>query len=161
MARIFLILLTVATVLVLSCSEKKEKVEALQQEAQEPETESVLDSLEQAGQQPKATPDTVETMEKVTPPAEEQKPPERMPDYSQQSGYVVQIGSYAYRDFAEMVAEKYRKRDYPTFVTEATIGGETLYRVRIGVYDTFDEAKNIGDELKDRFSAQYWVAINP
>jgi cell division septation protein DedD len=143
------------------CSDKKDEVEALEQEAQEPEAGAVLDSLQKGAGQEMAV-DTMETMAEPTQVAETpDEPPQRMPDYSQQSGYVVQIGSYVDVDFAEMIAEKYRNREYPAFVSDADIDGELLYRVRIGVYDSFDEAKSIGEELKDRFSAEYWVDMNP
>jgi cell division septation protein DedD len=83
-----------------------------------------------------------------------------MQDFSGLEGYVVQIGSYSTYDFAQMLAAKYQKRDYPAFVQATNIGDQTYYRLRVGVYETLDDAKQIAQLMSDRYSVEYWIDYN-
>lgn len=159
MARLFLVCIAIAGLLLVGCSKKDEDVDALSDQAAQDDAAAVMDSLNGTGA------DTVteeqgtlaEDTQTKTEPEETQTPDV---DYSGLQGYVVQVGAYADYDFAKMMSEKYTKRDYPAFVVSTDIDGVTYYRLRIGVYETYAEAKQVGDLIKDRYSADYWIANN-
>ena len=161
MFRIAMALILIAGLLATGCSKKEEDIAAIEQEASQDEAAAVMDSLLEEGA---ATDSTGQVMDETA--ATTAAEPAEVDvvrtdeDYSGLDGYVVQIGSYAHYDFAEMMAEKYRNREFPAFVVSADIGGETFYRLRIGVYETKEEAEQVGEMLKDRYSAEYWVDIN-
>ena len=56
--------------------------------------------------------------------------------------------------------EQYQNRDYPAFLRQTEIDGEVYYRLRVGVYETYEEAKEVGELLVDRYSATYWIDSN-
>ncbi len=154
MARIIIVLIMCAALFVSGCSEKDEEIA----EMQDGTTESaVQDSIKRAEEA--ALADSIAAAS-VAEPEPEPDTYGVNTDYSQLDGYVAQIGSYAERNFAEMIAEKYQNRDYPAFVTSLDIDGATYYRVRVGVYETFAEAKEIGNLIKDRYSIEFWVDSN-
>ena len=158
MFRLFLILVLIAGLMTVGCNKKQDEIEALQDEATGADAEAVLDSLEGSGEMAE---DAVEESVPATPKEPPvKKKPEPEPDYSQAEGYVIQIGSYSDYELASYWAEKYLDREYKAFLREVEIGGETLYRLRIGVYDTFQEAKDAGELLSDRYSLTYWIDYN-
>ena len=155
----FLIVICLITGLALTgCSKKEEDIRAIEQEAADQSADAVMDSIESTGMEAETAGETTTTAaEKTT--KETAKKPE-MPDYSDLTGYVVQIGSYASYDFAQLMAEKYLERDYPAFVQAAEIDGQVYYRLRIGVYETKEDAIQVGNLLADRYSAEYWLDFN-
>ena len=144
MARLIILAFCLGLLLA-GCQKKKEDVEALKKET----GETTADSIAAAG---------VDTMAQKALAAQPKTAAE--PDYSQLKGYVVQIGSYATYDFARATADKYVGRDYPAFVVSKAIDGKTYYRVRLGVYEKYAEAKQIGELVKDRYSADFWIDSN-
>ncbi len=155
MYRIFVVAMLIVGLMFAGCSKKEEDIKAIEQEAVEGEAAEVMDSLERAG----AEAETYE--ETAAGAAQTETYSEAAPtDYSDLEGFVVQIGSYADYNFARMMAEKYQNRDYPTFVQTIEIDGKIYYRLRIGVYETLEDAKTIGELLKDRYSAEYWIDMN-
>jgi len=155
MSRLFLILVLAIALAFVSCSKKQDEVDALQQEAAGQDAAAAMDSLQNQAGQP------AEESQPATPPAVTQEPePEPEPDYGSQPGFVVQLGSYNNYELASYWAEKYQNRDYPAFLREVDLNGQTYYRLRIGVYDTYQEAKQVGELLADRYSADFWIDNN-
>jgi cell division septation protein DedD len=142
---------------VTGCSKKKEEAKALQQEAAQDEAASAMDSLTQK-------PPMEDTVTEVTPkPAAQQEPAETKPaepEYPQEAGFVVQVGSYLNHDLATSMVEKYKNRGYDAFLVPAEVNGQEFYRLRIGVFDTYAEAKQVGEQLADRYSAVFWLDNN-
>lgn len=153
MTRSCLIVLLAMVVLSAGCSKEQEELDAIQQDATTDEATAVMDSLEGTGA--KEQPETSGYAEPE--PAAE---PEPEPDYSDITGFVVQIGSYTNYELASAMAEKYQNRDLPAFLREVEIDGRVYYRLRIGVYETYAEAKTVGEFLVDRYSATYWIDNN-
>jgi cell division septation protein DedD len=155
MYRIFVVAMLIVGLMFAGCSKKEEDIKAIEQEAVEGEAAEVMDSLERAGTEAETYKETAagaaqtETYSEAAP-----------TDYSGLEGFVVQIGSYADYGFARMMAEKYQSRDYPAFVQTIEIDGKIYYRLRVGVYETLEDAKTIGELLKDRYSAEYWIDMN-
>lgn len=159
MARILIVGILIVSLIAVGCNKKDEDVEAISQEAAQDNAAAVMDSL--AGQGAESETGTAAMTGTGQAAAPEETSP-RVPetDLSDLEGYVVQIGSYAEYSFARMMADKYVNREYPAFVTTADLDGVTYYRLRIGVYETYDEAKQIGELVKDRYSAGYWIDQN-
>lgn len=153
-----LCILALALVLAVSgCSKKKEDAKALQTEAAHDEAARAMDSLSQK-------PPTTDTTAPVTPkPAIAEEPVEQEsaePEYPQEAGFVVQVGSYLDHDLATSMVDRYKNRGYDAFLVPSAINGQEFYRLRIGVFDSYAEARQIGEQLADRYSATYWVDNN-
>jgi len=162
MIRLFLIIVLAAGMILVGCSKDEDEIEALEQEAADSDASAVMDSLgagkgEMAGEQvdTAAQPETPVSQPEPTEPE-----PEPEPEYGDMEGYVVQLGSYKGYDLADYWADKYRERDFPVYIGEVELDGETYYRLRVGVYETYQEAKEVGLLLKDRYSADYWIDKN-
>jgi cell division septation protein DedD len=164
MKRLLLIFILILGLAVVGCSKDDEEIEAIEKEAAEDEATAVMDSLEGVGDQSAQEVgyvDSMATQAQTEPePAITEPEPEPEPDYSDIAGYVVQVGSYTDRELAEWWAARYQNWEYPAFLRTVDIDGETIYRLRIGVYETFDDAKQIGELLVDRYSATYWIDNN-
>lgn len=155
MIRLFIISILIIALVAVGCSKKQEEVDALQQEATGEDAAAVIDSMEGVGTQT-AGQDQPAMTETVA----EEPEPEPEPDYSQIEGFVVQLGSYNNYDLAYYWAEKYQNRDFPAFLSEVELDGRIYYRLRVGIYETFEEAKQVGELLADRYSARYWIDNN-
>lgn len=82
---------------------------------------------------------------KQTPPAKSRQAP--VPQVSGERRYIVQLGSSF--DTAEKASEltSRLRMTYPTAYTQSPSGNETLYRVRIGPYNTREEARQVANDL--------------
>ncbi|MEZ5359161.1 MAG: SPOR domain-containing protein [Candidatus Zixiibacteriota bacterium] len=159
MARLFLVCIILAGFLLVGCSKEDEDVDALGDKAAQDEAAAVMDSLNNVGAGT-ATKEQGTSAEDTQTKKEPKVKHEPEVDYSGLHGYVVQVGSYSDYDFAKMMSEKFTQRDYPAFVVSTEIDGMTYYRLRIGVYETYAEAKEVGDLVKDRYSTDYWIDNN-
>jgi cell division protein FtsN len=157
MTRVLLILFLIAGLLAAGCSKKQDEIDAIQQEAVDEDAAAVMDSLEGIGTE---TDDVGETApaEAAVEPVPEVEEPEA--EYADIEGFVVQLGSYRDNELASYKLEQYQNRDYPAFLRQTEIGGEVYYRLRVGVYETYEEAKEVGELLVDRYSATYWIDSN-
>ncbi len=157
MIRIGIIGILILALAVTGCSKKKEEAQALQKEAAQDEAAMAMDSLAQK-------PPVTDTVAEVTPkPVTPQEPVETKPvesGYPQEEGFVVQVGSYLNHDLATSMVGKYKNRGYDAFLVPVEVDGQEFYRLRIGVFDTYAEAKQVGEQLADRYSAVYWLDNN-
>ena len=158
MLRILLTIFLIIGLVLAGCSKKEEEIKAIEEEATDTGAEAVMDSLEDTGMEAGEREGDTAAASKKTTTRKPQQP--EMRDFSDLEGYVVQIGSYSTYDFAQMMAEKYQGRDYPAFVQATDIEGQTYYRLRVGVYETLNDAKQIAELLGDRYSAEYWIDYN-
>lgn len=72
-------------------------------------------------------------------------------------GFVVQLAGCEDPDYAAELVEKFRERGYEPFVSTETVGGETYHRVRLGVYPTYAEARQVQQEMSDKYSFDTWI----
>jgi cell division septation protein DedD len=75
----------------------------------------------------------------------------------EQPGYVVQVAACESMEYAQYLVEKYQNRGYDPYMITATVEGQTYYRVRIGGIETEQEAKQLKNELLDKYSIQAWI----
>lgn len=152
------------------CSKDKDEVSELEQEVMEEQGE---DYIAETGSETdtSAAEKTVETPEPgVTPepaPATQvyEKTPEAAPAEEPREqyipptgpGYTIQVASGTNESYAKYLADKYVNRGYQAYVDEAIVNGVSVYRIRIGKYGTTAEARQVGEEIKDKYSVNYWI----
>ena len=89
--------------------------------------------------------------------AQPEKPKLTIPT-SGTGNYTVQISSWASKGKADQEASKLTSAGYTAFVEDATVGGTTWYRVRVGRYGTVKEAKDAAVQLSKMGEETAWVA---
>lgn len=59
--------------------------------------------------------------------------------------YTIQVGSFKSESDAKNLQNKLKSKGYPAFLKQVTIGKDTWFRLRIGTFETKDQAKIYGD----------------
>jgi hypothetical protein len=72
--------------------------------------------------------------------------------------YTVQVAAFTDMSTAESWAERLREEGMPTWVSVAESGGQTFYRLRIGVVPTVAAARRLGSMLTARYDWPVWIA---
>lgn len=72
-------------------------------------------------------------------------------------GFQVQVAAYQREGDASTVRDRLTRKGYPAFVTTATTSAGTWFRVRVGGYETRDEAQAIATRLKREEQLEPWV----
>ncbi len=155
-----LVLAGMLAMLVLGCSRKKEQAAKLEQEMMQGETTAVDTSAVSPAESPEteATETTpAQEMDATAIPAEEETA--ITPQTEEAAGYVLQLAACESLDYAQYLVEKFTKRGYSPYLTTATVNGQTYYRVRIGGFETLEEAKQLQAELADKYSIKGWIDI--
>ncbi|MEW5923533.1 MAG: SPOR domain-containing protein [Candidatus Zixiibacteriota bacterium] len=158
---ISIFLLLFAAFLMTGCS-KDEQVAELEKQIQESESEDLLQDTTtevEVTEQPAVQETKTYTKTPETAPREE-KAPSYMPKHTGTGQYTVQVASGSNPEWIKIMADTYIRRGYEAFITETNVDGETFYRLRIGSYDEFSEAKAVGLELQDKYSANFWIDYN-
>lgn len=138
--------------LLVGCSDKQKEAAELEQEMRDLEAADTAALTE-------AEPDTMAepAADAAAIPDEAQPDPLPMPPVPEGEGYTVQVASCENEDYARYLVGVYADRGYDAFVTTITYEGQTFYRVRIGNFGGISEARNLENELQDRFSASTWI----
>lgn len=147
----FLILVLMAFI---GCNKSEEDVNKLEQEALESDAVETVPDSSTIGDESAAA----ETIEEPMSPEEELA--SRRYEASGSGGFTVQVGSGTTRLDANYAAEQFIGRGYEAFVSEVYIDDVSYFRIRIGNLETVEEAKQLGEELKDKFSVDYWIDNN-
>ncbi len=144
-----------AILLVFGCSKKKDEVAQLEKEMMgqaETDSAAIADSL--------AVIDSIAAEEAMNAEAiPEESDRETMPAKPAGSGYTVQVAGCENSDYAQFLVRKYQSRGYEPYVTTETVGEQAYSRVRIGVYESYSEAKALKSELEDKYSIAPWIDI--
>jgi len=143
----YLAVVLVLSLLAIGCSKKKEEAAELEKELM-----GQQDTMAEVSAEPV---DTVSPPVSVAQAPKETEPP--IPSGPIGSGYTVQVAGCEDRAYAEYLLEVYTGRGYEPYLTTATVGGQTYYRVRIGSFESLAEAKAMKVELRDRFSLDAWI----
>ncbi len=151
---IIVFLFALVLVVFIGCNKSEDDVNKLEQEALETEAvKAASDSLAIANAAV-----AVEMEEETLSPEEELA--SRRYEAAGTGGFTVQIGSGTTRLAANYDAEQYIARGYEAFVSEVYIDDVSYFRIRIGNLETYEEATRLGEELKDKFSVDYWIDNN-
>ena len=151
----YCLLVAVAGSLLISCSKKKEEAARLEQEVLNQESSLVI-------QEDSASVDTsmVEQLDVAAVPEEELSPstPE-MPRRPAGDGFTVQVASCEDEAYARHLVEVFTNRGYEPFVSEISIDGQLYHRVRVGMFDSFNEASQLKRELEDKYTIVPWIDL--
>ncbi len=136
------------------CSKKKEEAQKLQDEMTKHDTvtDTLVDTVTAM------MPDTSRMKANAGAVPSDEMPSQYMPRQPQGTGYTVQVASTTGQADARRLIDLYTKRGYEPFITQTNIGGVTYYRIRIGEFQTLSDAKQLKQELSDRFSLRPWIA---
>jgi len=147
----YLLLLMLLALLVTGCSKKQEDAAKLEQELLNEDSagQVMADSAEMAA-------DTgASALDASAIPEEE--PPAAMPGQPEGSGYTVQVASCEERSYAEHVIDLYTNRGYEPYLVTVTVDGQIYHRIRIGMFETWQEARALQNDLLSKYSVQSWV----
>lgn len=149
-----LILLSLSLILIftIGCSKKSDEAAELEKEFLGDTVQPVMEDSTMMT----AAQDSAETFE-----ADAQAVPEEevrsMPKQPAGAGYSVQVAGCEDQAYAEHLVDVYTRRGYEPFVTNITIEGQTYYRVRIGLFESYSQAKAMQAELLDKYSLDTWI----
>lgn len=74
-----------------------------------------------------------------------------LPTTSEKGKYTVQIGSFTLKELAERRRKDLLSKGYPAFIKKSLVADKGIwYRVRIGTFNTRDEAKKYGEIIKTK-----------
>ncbi len=81
--------------------------------------------------------------------------------FAENGQYAVQVGAFRSEEKANGFINKWADRNYPNVYT-VKIGeeeyGDVWFRVRIGYFDTKEDASRLGEELAKEINSGYWVS---
>jgi DedD protein len=120
---------------------------------------------------PAESPDTVSSgsapafpAEKPSTQASRAEPPTQAPQVAEppavESGWAVQLGSFARRDNAERLAKDLRQRGYRAFVSHVGAGDSARHRVRVGPEQDRTKAEALAQRLR-REGRQVSIVAHP
>jgi septal ring-binding cell division protein DamX len=69
--------------------------------------------------------------------------------------YTIQIEAVMDRDGANQMVRRLQDLGYPAAAETTDIDGQTWYRVKVGPYDSHEEAEEAQDKLRAAYKAQY------
>lgn len=151
---IYFMICLLSLLLIFGCSKKQEEAEQLEKEllGQDTISDTMVDSSAMA-----IPDDTMSQIEADAGAIPEEEVARVMPQQPSGSGYTVQVASCEDESYAEYLVNKYTSRGYEPFVTTITYEGQLYYRVRIGLFENYSEAKNLKAELIDSYSVPAWI----
>ncbi len=150
--RLLLMLLAMMAVMLIGCSEEqKQDAAALEQELLEREGTGDSSGVE-------VTDTTTSEPEPLDVAAIPEEPePKVIPTGATGTGWSVQVAACEDGNYAEHLVERYSTRGYTPYITTYTKDSQLYYRVRLGVFDTQQEARQLRLELIDKYSLDGWV----
>ena len=150
----FVISIALMLLLAVGCAQKQEEAARLEQEMLGQDAEATDTSQVDAGVVP---PETASDQAAVQAGVSPQEEPEYVPRGPEGSGYTVQVAACESFDYAKFLIGRYTDRGYEPYMTSVEVDGEIFHRVRLGVFETVEEAGQLKAELEDKYSAKVWV----
>jgi len=113
--------------------------------------EDVKASKSVVKEEPPATPAKAVAKEKSASPAETPTPTktETAANKVNDGSWTVQVNAYPDERSAKLLVDQLKNKGYNAKVTEVLNKGKTWYRVRVGQYDSKEEAKKVEEVLKN------------
>lgn len=152
---LYLLLLALVFGVFQACGPSEEEKRAAEQ--------ARLDSLRQAEQTrlaqiQKAREDSLARVEQAAQMLEEER---NAFNFSEDGNYVVQVGAWRSQEKAESYKQKWADRDYANLYVVKfgdDNSGDVWYRVRVGFFDTKEDAEKLGVQLSQEINSGYWVS---
>lgn len=147
---VIIILLVLGLTSFVGCGNKKEKKEA--KEIERLKQERAKKQKEKEKTKEEVAEETVVTVEKEA----EKKSPKQ---YTGKKEYELQLAARRSRDRVEITSEKFKKYGYDTKISLTYKDGKKYYRLRMKGLYTKQEAKDLGEKLKNQFPSiqNYWI----
>ncbi len=71
--------------------------------------------------------------------------------------FTVQVAAWETRTEAEKLAEFYNGKGYDSRVEEADLSSGRWYRVRIGTYDNSLKAREVAENIAEKYKSDIWI----
>ncbi len=161
---IFVLMLSLATFFAGCSNDKDDDVAKLEQQVQDAETTDYLaeEGTETETGQPATETVAAEEYAAIpdTAPPVEEKPIQMATGSPSETGdYTIQIASGKTWEYVNEMKDKFIERGYDAYIAEADFNGEIIYRVRIGGFVGYSDAVAVGEELKNKYSVNYWIDV--
>ncbi len=162
MKKVYVPILILSIMMLFCVCSKDKDVEKLEKETMKAETSEYQTDSTAGEKEATEEMDTTSTEYAMTPETTPKEEPVEEPtsEYSGMGGYTVQIASGTNYDNVQYLLQKYLDRGYDAFISQANVNDELVYRLRIGNFDNYADAKAMAMELKDKYSVKSWIAIN-
>ncbi|MEW5995924.1 MAG: SPOR domain-containing protein [Candidatus Zixiibacteriota bacterium] len=144
------ILIILSLLLVAGCAKKKEEAQRLEQELMDQQAAAPDTLMEDT----LAAADTIGLA--VEEPFFEETSPYAIRE-TEPPGFVLQVAACPSLEYARYLIDLYQQRGYDPYLTSTFHNGEKYYRVRVGGFDTYQEARALQMEILDKFSASAWI----
>lgn len=72
-------------------------------------------------------------------------------------GVVIQVFSSAEKDQADRIRDRLVSGGQKAYLSPVQVGNRTMYRVRIGPFETRDKANKVADQVRKSFKLDTWV----
>lgn len=79
------------------------------------------------------------------------------PASSAKGKVVIQVFSSAEKDQAERIRQRLVNGGHPAYLSPVEVGGNTMYRVRIGPYATRADAQKVADTVRKGYKLDTWI----
>jgi cell division septation protein DedD len=162
MKKVFIPMVILAVLFLFCACSKDEDVAQLEQETIDAQTTDYQTDSATGEEETVGEVDLAENEYATTPETTPEEEPVAVPtsNYGGMGGYTIQVGSGTNYENVKYIMQKYLDRGYDAFITEAYINDELVYRLRIGNFENYSEAKAMALELEDKYSAKFWIAVN-
>ncbi|MFH1070793.1 MAG: SPOR domain-containing protein [Candidatus Glassbacteria bacterium] len=99
------------------------------------------------------------TQPETTPaaPAPEAAAPAQTEFKSIPGNFTVQVAAWETKDSADKLAAFYQSKGYDARVENADLGSGQWYRVRIGNYKNSAEARQVAEEIREKYKSDIWL----
>ena len=128
--------------------------------AQDIGVEEPVETAEMDGPSSDTTPEPVApAQEKQETPEIAAKPPTKEPVSAPTAAgeHVIQVFSSADEDQAKLLISKLSGGGFPAFLSPVEVGGQTMYRVRIGPYAELGDAETVAARVRRTYKLDTWV----
>ncbi|MCX7927137.1 MAG: SPOR domain-containing protein [Candidatus Omnitrophica bacterium] len=78
--------------------------------------------------------------------------------FKPEGGYIIQVGAFSKRENAERLKNKLARQNFPVFVLDTKENNKQLFKVRVGMYATIQQAKEAQRQLE---RLGYPTKLNP
>lgn len=151
---IYTLLLAVALISIQACGPSEEERRAAEQ--------ARLDSLRHVEEQRIADQIEQSRRDSVAQAQEQRKREEAAgPQFAEDGDYALQVGAFRSETKAESYLAKWNDRGYDHLYVVKTGNektGDVWFRLRVGFFDSKDEAEKLGKELAEEINSGYWVS---